>query len=107
MKCKCCGHRYRLTSGGIGRSDPPGQFFFAGHALLVNAGVLGTTAYLAFGIHTTMGMLLYGFGGVLVAGGVLAFLISATVAMLDQYRYGSWPVCPECNHEQAPRPWSI
>ncbi len=107
MKCKLCGHRYRLTSGGTGWSDPPGYFFFGGHAMVVNAGVITAVGKLGFGITTPEGFFVYTLAGVMLCGAFLAFLISATVALLDQYRYGSWPTCPECEHEQVPRPWSI
>lgn len=106
MKCKHCDHRYPLTSGGMGWSSPPGHFFFAGHALVVNAGVICASAF-AIGLDNMSGILAYVMSGVLIAGAFLAFFLSATVALADQHRYGSWPTCPECEHEQVPRPWSI
>ena len=90
-----------------GWSDPPGHFFYAGFALVINAGVLGVTGVYGFGLHTVLGVLGYAVGWAALAGAFLAFLVSATVAIYDQYAHGEWPSCPECGHEQVPRPWTI
>ena len=91
----------------MGCHHQPGLLFFAGHALLVNAGILGLVAVQSCGLETVIGQRIYGLGWGAIIGAFLAYFGSANLASNYRTDPESRPSCPRCDHELCPRPWSL
>lgn len=98
MKCRACGHRFRLGPPGLGFSSAPGLFLIAGIA----GGGLAYLGYRIQDVHPTLGPLLMICGGALGVGG----FVLLNTAEQDATAYGPRS-CPRCGAIAPVWPWSV
>ena len=99
MRCREWGHRFRLTSCGMGYSDPPGLFFWIALGGLTLC-LVSVVVLLAAGWALAVVPAAFGLALAAVAG------VAIIPAVDDQNLYGGVK-CPRCGGGQAIRPWSL
>lgn len=107
MKCKHCEHRFALSGEPLGFASAPGYLFFAGHALLINAAILASTAILATGLAPHTRMLMFMLGEVGVLAGCVSYGACVVLAVLRFYRSEGRVDCPDCGARQKLEIWRI
>lgn len=98
MRCKKCGHNWRLHSHGLGSSDPPGGFLRLLGLFLAVGSVAAYFAY--YGSMIGIAVVVFcGLSSICTLGAVLT-------GMIDQRAYNG-PNCPECGERvDEIWPWS-
>lgn len=92
MRCRECSESFRVVTGGMGNSGPPGQYFVVGIAFLAGA-------TLCFGLAVSI----WPWALLVFAVIMLAWSRTATSECFN-------PTCPHCefeNDRNIIRPWSM
>lgn len=107
MKCKHCEHRFSLAGKELGMLSAPGYLFYAGHALFINAGLLGSTAIFATALEPTTRMVMFMMGEAGFVGGCMAYAASVVSGVVRHYHREGRVTCPDCGARQKMRLWYV